>query len=212
MAQDSTSLVSILDSWEERIGRKFKEVQVQIQTAGTSKDTIASTSGVYPKWLARTVLLSLLAYAMQNLALTSLHLRSRSVTGWGRPAQTTTGPPPPGGFLGVRNFFFASTDDKMKVWKAKAGLKGSSVVIKEFLTRTRQSVFERARQHFSMRACWTNNGVIHIRAPDGSRHKVTSMDGLDPLLSKYPRTQGKSPSVGKRPAESAGGNLKGTRK
>ncbi|KAF9799206.1 hypothetical protein SFRURICE_006466 [Spodoptera frugiperda] len=106
---------------------------------------------------------------------------------------------------------FTSTTDKMTVWKAKGRLKGSNIVIKEFLTRSRQSVFERARQHFGMRACWTNNGVIHIRALDGSRHKVTSLDGLDPLLSKYPRTQSKPPSTGKRPAESAGGTLKTTR-
>uniref|UniRef100_A0A2H1WT06 SFRICE_041323 n=1 Tax=Spodoptera frugiperda TaxID=7108 RepID=A0A2H1WT06_SPOFR len=245
MAQDSTSIVSILDSWEERIARKFKEVQVQIQTAGTSKDTIARVAEDFRTFreLVFDMLKMLRLQVSENSReLDEINTRSR------RKALIIQGVPEVASedctavTLGVCNsklglsltassikvshrlgqasadhhrpvlVRFASTADKMKVWKAKAGLKGSSVVIKEFLTRTRQSVFERARQHFSMRACWTNNGVIHIRAPDGSRHKVTSMDGLDPLLSKYPRTQGKSPSAGRRPAESAGGTLKGARK
>ncbi|KAF9419902.1 hypothetical protein HW555_003735 [Spodoptera exigua] len=82
---------------------------------------------------------------------------------------------------------FMKVDQKSAVWRAKQGLKGSSIAIKEFLTRTRQSVFSKARLHFGMRACWTQDGVIVIRTSDGSRHRISSSDELDPLLVRYPK-------------------------
>lgn len=85
---------------------------------------------------------------------------------------------------------FSTYEDKSAVWKAKTGLKGSSISIKEFLTRTRQTIFGKARLHFGMRACWTQDGVIVLKAPDGSKHKITSFDELSPLLVKYPKIQG----------------------
>ncbi|KAJ8704033.1 hypothetical protein PYW07_013327 [Mythimna separata] len=68
---------------------------------------------------------------------------------------------------------FASMDVKALVWRAKTGLKGSKISVREFLTRTRQSVFGKAREHFGMRACWTQEGVICVKASDGVRHKIT---------------------------------------
>ena len=82
---------------------------------------------------------------------------------------------------------FTDVDHKSAVWKAKSALKGSTVTVKEFLTRTRQAVFSKARLHFGMPACWTQDGVIVIRTPDGTRHKITSLEELNPLLSKYPK-------------------------
>lgn len=82
---------------------------------------------------------------------------------------------------------FASYDDRSAVWRAKTGLKGSSISVKEFLTKTRQSVFVKARQHFSMRSCWTQDGVIVVKTADGIKHKMTSLEELGPLLKKYPR-------------------------
>lgn len=84
---------------------------------------------------------------------------------------------------------FSTYDDRSAVWKAKTGLKGSSISVKEFLTRTRQAIFGKARLHFGMRSCWTQDGVIVIKASDGSKHKVTSLDELSPLLGKYPKAQ-----------------------
>lgn len=84
---------------------------------------------------------------------------------------------------------FSSYDDKSAVWKAKTSFKGSSISIKEFLTRTRQAIFGKARLHFGMRSCWTQDGVIHIKTADGSKHKITSPDELSPLLAKYPKVQ-----------------------
>ncbi|KAF9411131.1 hypothetical protein HW555_009993 [Spodoptera exigua] len=105
---------------------------------------------------------------------------------------------------------FTSMEARKSVWRAKTSLRGSKIAVKEFLTKTRQSVFGTARQHFGMRSCWTQEGTIFIKAPDGSRHKLTSLDELNPLLSKYPKAHGSS--VGKRSPESVGENLKGTRK
>ncbi|KAF9413683.1 hypothetical protein HW555_008129 [Spodoptera exigua] len=90
---------------------------------------------------------------------------------------------------------FASIDARMSVWRAKTGFRGFKVAVREFLTKTRQSIFGTARQHFGMKSCWTQEGAILIKAPDGSRHKVTSLDELNPLLSKYPKAQ--DPSVGR---------------
>lgn len=90
---------------------------------------------------------------------------------------------------------FADVSQKASVWRAKTSLKGSSIAIKEFLTRTRQLVFSKARLHFGMRFSWTQEGVIHIKAPDGSRHKISSQAELDPLLLKYPKGSAQPPSA-----------------
>uniref|UniRef100_A0A2A4JIA9 Uncharacterized protein n=1 Tax=Heliothis virescens TaxID=7102 RepID=A0A2A4JIA9_HELVI len=81
---------------------------------------------------------------------------------------------------------FSGIDIKSAIWKAKTGLKGTKISVKEFLTKTRQTVFTRARQHFGMRSCWSQDGVIVIKTSDGSRHRISSMDELKPLLIKYP--------------------------
>ncbi|KAJ8737076.1 hypothetical protein PYW07_000350 [Mythimna separata] len=89
---------------------------------------------------------------------------------------------------------FSDIDHKSAVWKAKSALKGSPIAVKEFLTRVRQAVFSKARLHFGMSACWTQDGVIVIRTPDGTRLKITSMEELNPLLIKYPKKAGESSS------------------
>ncbi|KAF9417496.1 hypothetical protein HW555_005419 [Spodoptera exigua] len=87
---------------------------------------------------------------------------------------------------------FMTIETKATVWRAKTRLRGTSISAKEFLTRTRQAVFARARQHFGMRICWTQDGVIHVKVPDGTRHKVTTDAELDVLLKKYPKSSGVS--------------------
>ncbi|KAF9417433.1 hypothetical protein HW555_005436 [Spodoptera exigua] len=87
---------------------------------------------------------------------------------------------------------FTTIETKATVWRAKTRLRGTSISAKEFLTRTRQAVFARARQHFGMRICWTQDGVIHVKVPDGTRHKVTTDAELDVLLKKYPKSSGVS--------------------
>ncbi|KAF9804319.1 hypothetical protein SFRURICE_011934 [Spodoptera frugiperda] len=194
MSLESKSIVSILDSWEERIGRKFQRGRRASHIlAGTSKDTIARVAEdfrTFRELVFEMLKMLRLQVSEHSRELDEINTRSR------RKALIIQGVPEVAGedcaavTLGVCNsklglnltassikvshrlgqpnadhhrpvlVRFASTADKMTVWKAKAGLRGSNIVIKEFLTRTRQSVFERARQHFGMRACWTNNSVI----------------------------------------------------
>ncbi|XP_022828172.1 uncharacterized protein LOC111357627 [Spodoptera litura] len=104
---------------------------------------------------------------------------------------------------------FASV--KSSVWRAKTRLRGTEIAIKEFLTKERQAVFVKARQHFGMRSCWTQDGVIYIKVSDGSKCRVTSMGELKPLLTKYPRLHSKSSTGAKQDAD-GGGNLKGARR
>ncbi|KAI5633607.1 hypothetical protein NE865_13658 [Phthorimaea operculella] len=75
---------------------------------------------------------------------------------------------------------------KSKVWNAKSKLKGTKVAVKEFLTKSRQSVFSKARQHFGMSNTWTQEGVINIKTADGKRHKLTSAEEFAALEKKYP--------------------------
>lgn len=83
---------------------------------------------------------------------------------------------------------FFGMEHKTAVWRAKSALKGSPVSVREFLTKTRQALFGRARYHFGMKACWSQDGTVIIKSPDGHRHKVTSVEDLNPILAKYPRS------------------------
>lgn len=83
---------------------------------------------------------------------------------------------------------FSSAEVRAEVWKAKSRLKGSGFTVREFLTRTRQTTFSMARQHFGVAACWTQDGNIIVKPADDSRHKITSPDELEPLIARYPKT------------------------
>ncbi|CAH2044926.1 unnamed protein product, partial [Iphiclides podalirius] len=90
---------------------------------------------------------------------------------------------------------FISVDTKLMVWKTKTKLKGSSVSLKEFLTKTRQAVFTKSRLHFGMRSVWTQSGIIVIKTPSGVTHRITTDEELGPLIAKYPKAAGKSSTV-----------------
>lgn len=104
---------------------------------------------------------------------------------------------------------FTSVDTKASVWRAKTGLRGSKISMREFLTKTRQAIFAKARQHFGMRACWTQDGNIFLKSSDGRKHRVTCLEDLSPLLAKYPKAAGQSsvaqPAAG-RGGEASDGN------
>lgn len=91
--------------------------------------------------------------------------------------------------------WFTGVDLKSAVWNTKTKLKGTSTSVKEFLTRPRQIVFGKARHHFGMRACWTSDGVIVVKTVDGRRHKITTMEELSVLQSKYSKDASSSSSV-----------------
>lgn len=66
-----------------------------------------------------------------------------------------------------------------KLWYTKTALKGSGIVISEFLTHPRHTAFMAARERFGVDKCWTNEGVIIVLDADGKRHRVTSLAELD---------------------------------
>ncbi|XP_047538577.1 pickpocket protein 28-like [Vanessa atalanta] len=76
---------------------------------------------------------------------------------------------------------FTETAIRDKVWFAKTKLKGTGVTESEFLTKSRHNVFLEARKRFGINKCWTRDGLIHIIAPDGSRHRAECLSDLDSI-------------------------------
>lgn len=68
-------------------------------------------------------------------------------------------------------------------WFAKKKLKGSGTTLSEFLTKRRHDAFMAARDRFGVKKCWTRDGMVHIEAPDGSRHRVVSKAELSSIPS-----------------------------
>ncbi|KAG7310530.1 hypothetical protein JYU34_003315 [Plutella xylostella] len=101
---------------------------------------------------------------------------------------------------------FSNPSLRSQVWDSKKHLKASPIVIREFLTRTRQHIFMRARKHFGIRACWTRNGAIFVQLPDSSRVKIVSELELNQLCSKHPAVAPAAPAhkpPGSKPAPKA---------
>lgn len=103
---------------------------------------------------------------------------------------------------------FSDVALRSAVWRSKTKLKGSPVAVKEFLTRVRQSIFLRARQHFGIRAAWTNDGVILVKSLDGNRHKITTPLQLDILIQKYPKAGSSSDKISAAASVAPGVNNK----
>ncbi|KAJ2937661.1 hypothetical protein O0L34_g4674 [Tuta absoluta] len=82
---------------------------------------------------------------------------------------------------------------KASVWKSKTKLKGTKVSMAEFLTQTRQHVFIKARKHFGIKQCWSMDGNINIKLPDGKKCVIQSLVEFDDLVKKFPSPQ---PGVG----------------
>lgn len=81
----------------------------------------------------------------------------------------------------------STADDRSLVWRAKSKLKSSPITIKEFLTRSWQSVFVRARLRFGISACWTYDGTIVAKTPVGVRMRINI---IDPLLNNIHKQKG----------------------
>lgn len=81
---------------------------------------------------------------------------------------------------------FADSSDRSSVWRKKTAFKGTPYVLSEFLTRQRQSLFMQARERFGMRNCWTADGNIIVKLPDGSKRRVFMEDDFKdiPLSEK----------------------------
>ncbi|CAG9116289.1 unnamed protein product [Plutella xylostella] len=97
----------------------------------------------------------------------------------------------------------ASLSTKAAIWSNKKRLKTSSVVVSEFLTRTRQELYSRTRKHFGIRACWTANGAVYLKLPDDSRVKIVSAAQLDELCRKHPAAAPTTTTAARTPSDKA---------
>ncbi|KAL4719520.1 hypothetical protein ACJJTC_012619 [Scirpophaga incertulas] len=90
---------------------------------------------------------------------------------------------------------FSNLSCRSSVWKDKTKLKGSSLVLHEFLTKSRQATFRAAREHFGMKNVWTSNGIVCIVTPDNSRERIVSIEELGKIVSKFPKASSVSSSA-----------------
>lgn len=81
---------------------------------------------------------------------------------------------------------FTSCSARDLIWREKKKLKGSSAVVSEFLTKSKQDIFSLARKHFGMRCCWTQWGQVFVKLPDNDRKRISSSRELDLYMSKFP--------------------------
>lgn len=81
---------------------------------------------------------------------------------------------------------FADHALRTSVWRSKTKLKGTSLVLREFLTKSREAVFYAARTHFGVSNVWTSDGNIFIKAPDGKRLRVSCDEELSAVVNQFP--------------------------
>ncbi|XP_063371625.1 uncharacterized protein LOC134659848 [Cydia amplana] len=86
------------------------------------------------------------------------------------------------------------------VWAKKTALKGTSVVLSEFLTRQRQTLFLAARRHFGVRSVWSLDGNIYIKLSSGKKERVTTSEQLQALTAQHAPVQSSGNSVAPAPA------------
>lgn len=75
---------------------------------------------------------------------------------------------------------FTNNRHKNLVWDAKKELKGTKILITEFLTRRRMILFNEARAAFGPRNAWTYNGSIHA-AVGKEKMRITSLSQIEGL-------------------------------
>lgn len=76
---------------------------------------------------------------------------------------------------------FRDISDRNATWSAKTALKGTGVIISEFLTKPRHEVFMAARERFGVRNCYTREGSVFVLVKDGDRRCVTCRADLDKI-------------------------------
>ncbi|KAJ8707086.1 hypothetical protein PYW08_011220 [Mythimna loreyi] len=92
---------------------------------------------------------------------------------------------------------FSGYNLRSEVWRNKTILKGSGVVVSEFLTKPRHDMFMNARKHFGVKQCWTSEGKIIILLPDKSRRKIESAAELQQLVALFPAATSSNASSNK---------------
>lgn len=94
-----------------------------------------------------------------------------------------------------------SISAKASVWGRKKQLKSSGMVVSEFLTKSRQDNYARARRHFGMNACWSMNGAVFVKLPDNTRVQIVSAAQLDELCRKHPAVAPATSTAARTPAD-----------
>lgn len=77
---------------------------------------------------------------------------------------------------------FTKFSYKNSIWSAKKRLKGSGILINEFLTRKRQKLYGDARAAFGTQNVWTQNGYIHA-AVEKRKIRISSSSQIHELKS-----------------------------
>lgn len=90
---------------------------------------------------------------------------------------------------------FDSLALRSDVWMAKKVLKGSSISISEFLTPRRREIFKEARSAFGMKSCWSHDGNIYLKLPQGEKIKLSSLSQLQEHKSKFQSIAGDDSTV-----------------
>lgn len=83
---------------------------------------------------------------------------------------------------------FNNHSSRSDVWQAKKSLKGTSISISEFLTPRRREIFKEARAVFGMKSCWSHDGNIFLKLPQGNKIKLLSLNQLHELQPKAQST------------------------
>lgn len=79
---------------------------------------------------------------------------------------------------------FRALEDRSAVWFRKKLLKGSRLVITESLIPSRQQLYYEARQLFTTDKCWTYEGRVIVKYPDGSKATITTRSQLNSAKDK----------------------------
>ncbi|CAG9795163.1 unnamed protein product [Diatraea saccharalis] len=81
---------------------------------------------------------------------------------------------------------FVNYDLRSLAWKCKTKLKGTSLVVREFLTKTRQALFYAARDHCGIANAWTSDGNVFVKTPNGNRVKIGCSEELSAVMKQFP--------------------------
>ncbi|XP_063538678.1 uncharacterized protein LOC134747930 [Cydia strobilella] len=76
---------------------------------------------------------------------------------------------------------FRDISNRNDVWYSKTALKGTGVIVSEFLTKPRHDVFMAARERLGVRNCFTRDGSVYVQVKEGERRCVSSLADLDSI-------------------------------
>lgn len=81
---------------------------------------------------------------------------------------------------------FSCRDFRNQVWRAKKGLKDTTISLAEFLTPIRRRIFSEGRRLYGIKRCWSQDGAIFVRLNDGSPQRIVSESQLKEFVLKHP--------------------------